>query len=238
MAQSLRTEQMAQVGNMEGIVKQLRNMAHGEGLAKLEAENAVANEILNINTQRQATAAAQKYNIDDDDRERLNTAISYWRDQGFDQAEIDEKTEALVSTYKKVDLTQQDEVLAGQKKGIGDYTEVLKQQTVAQSQQQEPTQEEKIQNFNGSVEKNLVSVWEDELQDKYVDQTRPEYMRVFSEESEEHFQEWLLERVEKARPGIDARQAENKAHLAHQEREKKARKEAREAGSERKAVVM
>jgi hypothetical protein len=229
MAQSLRTEQMAQVGNMEGIVKQLRNMAHGEGLAKLEAEDAVAKEILNINTQRQAAKAAQKYSIDDDDRERLNMAISAWREQGLGQAEIDERTEVLVSTYKKVDLTQQDEVLANQKTGISDYTEQLKQQTVAQGQSQELTHEQKIQNFETSVVRNLITVWETNLQANYVDQTRPHYMRLFSEDTEEHYQKWLEGLAEIARPGIEKREADNKAMYEQQERERTARKQAKAA---------
>jgi hypothetical protein len=229
MAQSLRTEQMAQVGNMEGIVKQLRNMAHGEGLAKLEAEDAVANEILNINTQRQATEAAQKYNISDEDREMLNMAITSWRKQGLDQVEIDEKTEVLVTTFKKVDMTQEDEVLAKQKIGIGNYTDQLKQQASIQSQTQELTQEQRIQNFETSVVKNLIDVWESDLQAKYVDQTRPHYMRVFSEDNEEHYQKWLEELVEVARPGIDKREEDNKAMYEQQERERAARKQAKAA---------
>ena len=228
MAQALRTETMAQAGDMQGIVKQLRNISRGNGLAGDDAQMAVAQEMKNIATNRQVTTQAQSYGISDEDAENLKRAIAYWRQQGLGPEEIESKSHDLVKTYKKIDSGQQDEILVRQKSEMSKVNEQLKEQRIEKSQQL--TEKQLFQNFTESTITTLENYWEHELQDVQMGANKQRYMsRWCPDATEEDYEEWLAPLLELARPKIESRAEDNRKHYEHQQQQKKAQREAKAA---------
>jgi len=229
MARSLQAEYMSNSGDMQGLIKHLRHVAAGNGLKKEEIGEDVAEKMMDMATQKNTPGAATMLGISNEDMELVREMTAALRKQGATPAEIEEKRNWLVGKMKRQNLLKNDATLASQKQQMNDYTPILKSQAEQKQQIESLTFEQKLENFETSVVKDFGYHYESDLQDRHVMAATQRYKeKFFPDATDDDIERWLETMVEAARPLIDRREQENRELFAQQEREKKARKAARE----------
>ena len=102
-------------------------------------------------------------------------------------------------------------------------------QDQAMKQKPELTPEQRTANYEGSVIKELGNEWGGPAHNITIKEIRRIYIERTPEATEAEFDAWLARMVEAAKPEIDTRKERFKESLEMQEREKAARKQAKEA---------
>jgi hypothetical protein len=227
MARALQTEHMAQSGNMESVIKHLRHVATGSGLAKQDMQMSVAQEVMDMSTTQRAPSMAQKLDIDDDDMEMLNEATSMMRRRGDSAEDIDIARDKLVGSYQQRNRQKERERVAAEKQAHEEQITKFKQQ--AAFKEPELTPEQRTANFEGSVIKELGDEWEGPIHKRVIENTRANYMKRTPDATDEEFDAWLANMVEAAKHAIESRAERNKEAYEVQERERALRKQAKEA---------
>jgi hypothetical protein len=227
MARSLQTEHMAQSGNMESVIKHLRHVATGSGMAGQDMQMSVAQEVMDMSTTQRAPSMAQKLDIDDDDMEMLNEATSMMRRRGDSTEDIDIARDKLIGSYQQRNRQKERERVAAEKKAHEEQIAKFKQQAL--HKEPELTPEQRTANFEASVVKELGNEWEGPIHKIVIENTRKLWMIRTPEGTEAEFDEWLARMVEAAKPEIDTRAQRNADAYEAQERERAQRKQAKEA---------
>jgi hypothetical protein len=161
--------------------------------------------------------------------ELLLRAIRGLRSQGKSEEEITERIAPLAEKFESEDAQKERARLDAEKQAHRDQIEIWHKQDQARKQEPEITPEQKTANFEASVVKELGNEWEGPIHKIVIENTRKNYMQRTPEATEAEFDAWLLRMVERAKPEIDTRAQRNADAYEVQERERAARKEAREA---------
>jgi len=164
--------------------------------------------------------------------EMLLFAIKTMRQQGVSEEEIAERMAPTAASLEEQDLQRAAEERA--KKDADYKTQMSKMHQHLKEgrieKEQGLTHEQLFQNFTNSTVEMLEDFWETELQDRHVETNKQRYMDKWCPgATEDDYDKWLEPLLELARPKIESRAEDLRKLYEHQEREKKAKREAKAA---------
>jgi len=258
IAQAMKMESMAWDGNKGDLSKSLRNYVAGTGKANIEAQQAVSREMDILMEDRTMNDEIQALGLSKEQAEVVRDMAKKMRDQGASREDINEKIQWFTNIRKQVAEVEQVETTERQQQTKQKYAESLYADSLDANsstfmEDYKKRDEEKIRelkqglsklpetvkkvdreqgfkNFTSGTVPILEQFWDTELQDRHMEANKKRYMEYWRPEAtEEDYEEWLAPLLELARPKIDSRAEDLRKQYEHQEREKKARREARAA---------
>jgi hypothetical protein len=157
----------------------------------------------------------------------LLSAIKAMRNQGKSEGEISEQLAPLAEKFAEEDRQKEQDRLAAEKRSHEEQIAKFKQQAL--HKEPELTPEQRTANFEASIVRELGDEWEGPIHKIVIENTRKLWMARTPEGTEAEFDAWLARMKDAAQPKIDSRAERNAVAYETQERERQARKQAKEA---------